>query len=73
MIRKVAVFIIICLFGINGLDANIENSGAGRYSVGLEFKSKEDVNKDRRTMLDLTPTAPLDLSDGFTLSFDLKL
>lgn len=73
MIRKVAVFIIICLFGINELDANIENAGAGRYSVGLEFKSKEDVNKDRRTMLDLAPTAPLDLSDGFTLSFDLKL
>jgi len=39
-------------------------------SYGLTFKSI-DVNKDIRTGLDLTADKPLNLSEGFSLEFDL--
>ncbi|MDR1155473.1 MAG: hypothetical protein LBL04_12270 [Bacteroidales bacterium] len=39
---------------------------------GLYFQSFE-VDKDKRTCLDLTPGKPLDLSSGFTMEFDLHL
>lgn len=55
------ILFIICSFIINS--RNID--------YGLRFQSM-DVNKDFRTGLDLTCDRPLNLSDGFSLEFDLK-
>ncbi|MCL1932873.1 MAG: hypothetical protein FWF53_03530, partial [Candidatus Azobacteroides sp.] len=52
-----------CILQINADD---------RLKSGLYFQSSE-VNKDKRTSLDLTPDKPFNLSKGFIMDFDLSL
>lgn len=46
-------------------------SSAQDIQYGLKFKSYE-VEKEKRTSLNLTPEKPLSLPSGYTFSFDLK-
>ena len=51
---------------------SIQMSGNDEIKRGLYFHSFE-VDKDKRTCLDLTPNKPLNFSKGFSLSFDINL
>ena len=52
--------------------SSLEVSGNDGINKGLYFHSFE-VDKDRRTSLDLTPDQPLVFNKGFSMGFDLKL
>ena len=69
-------FFILLFFALcETLQSQNENIGANnvnRFRQGLYFLS-HTVSQEERTGLNLTPDAPLSLTDGFTLDFDIKL
>ena len=67
MIYKVK-FLLFILF----IACSIQVDGNDEIKKGLYFHSFE-VDKDKRTSLNLTPDKPLDLSRGFSISFDINL
>ena len=54
--------LLVCSLHVNGNDVK----------QGLYFRSFE-VDKDKRTSLDLTPEKPLTLNKGFTIEFDIQI
>ena len=61
-------YLLLTLFLLNSLQTICNESLKG----GLYFQSFE-VDKDKRTCLNLTPDRALNLGNGFTMEFDLNL
>ncbi|MDR0750848.1 MAG: hypothetical protein LBF62_14935 [Tannerellaceae bacterium] len=66
---KITAVLLIVFFLASSARAGYAKDGMER---GLYFHAFE-VNKDRRTSLNLTPEKPLALSGGFTLTFDFLI
>ena len=61
-------YLILLLF----ITCSIHVRGTDVFKQGLFFHSYE-LDKDKRTCLNLTPDKPLTFNDGFTMEFDVKL
>ena len=65
---RIRITLLLLYFTCCFLQVNADE----RFKRGLFFKSFE-VDKDKRTYLNLTPDKSLDLSKGFIVEFDLNL
>ena len=68
MKMKIKYLLLTVLLVYSSLPTNANDA----IKQGLYFHSFE-VDKDKRTCLDLTPERPLVFDDGFAMEFDLKL
>lgn len=64
---RIRIFLLLLYFA-----CNLQINAGASLKSGLFFQSFE-VNKDKRTYLDLTPDKPLSMSKGLTMDFDLNL
>ena len=66
--RSITKYLLPLTFALFALSAY----GNGNIEKGLFFRSHE-VDKDKRTLLNLTPDRPIRFKDAFSMGFDIKL